>query len=150
MAEADPTTPDVVVIGAGAGGLTAAEHAHRLGATVTVVSDGPIGGDCTHTGCVPSKTLIAAAARGETFATAMDQVHSAVDTIAAAEDAPHLEASGIRVMRGRGRLLGGGLVDVDGTRIRAGAAIVATGARASIPPVPGLTEIQPLTNETDG
>lgn len=66
--------PDVVVIGGGAGGLTAASQAKRMGASVMLVADGPIGGDCTHTGCVPSKTLIAAAARGDDFETAMATV----------------------------------------------------------------------------
>ncbi len=70
---------DVVIVGGGAGGLTAAAHARRFGATVTMVADGPLGGDCTHTGCVPSKTLIAAAARGAGFTEAMAVVHATVE-----------------------------------------------------------------------
>lgn len=142
------TAPDLIIVGGGAGGLTAAAHARRFGAVVTMVADGPLGGDCTHTGCVPSKTLIAAAARGAGFAEAMAAVHAAVERIAAAEDEDHLSGLGITVVRGRGRLIGDGRVDVDGTTIRSSNIIVATGARASLPPVPGLAELSPLTNET--
>lgn len=141
-------SPDVVVIGGGAGGLTAATQAARMGASVTLVADGPLGGDCTHTGCVPSKTLIAAAARGDDFATAIASVHATVARIAATEDVGHLAAAGVEVVSGRGRLRAPGVVEVDGTTLRARHIIVATGARASLPPVAGLDAISPLTNET--
>ena len=55
-------THDLLVLGAGAGGLSAARAGIRAGWTTALVTDGPIGGDCTFTGCVPSKTLLAAAA----------------------------------------------------------------------------------------
>lgn len=142
------TNPDVIVIGGGAGGLTAATQAVRTGASVTLIADGPLGGDCTHTGCVPSKTLIAAAGRGDSFATAMEAVHAAVDRIAASEDEAHLAKAGVTVVRGRARLAGGGKVEVDGTALTARNIIVSTGARASVPPVPGLADLDPMTNET--
>jgi pyruvate/2-oxoglutarate dehydrogenase complex dihydrolipoamide dehydrogenase (E3) component len=115
---------------------------------VTLIADGPLGGDCTHTGCVPSKTLIAAAARGDDFATAMSAVHATVDRIAASEDEAHLAAAGVTVVRGRALLAGGGRVVVDGTTFTSDRIIVSTGARASVPPVPGLADLDPLTNET--
>lgn len=142
------TTPDVVVIGAGAGGLTAARQARRMGASVLLVADGPLGGDCTHTGCVPSKTLIAAAARHDDFAAAITTVHATVGRIADTEDAEHLTREGIEVARGRARLTSAASVDVDGTTVRGNRIIIATGARPSLPPVPGLTAVAPLTNET--
>ncbi|MQA17585.1 MAG: FAD-binding protein, partial [Pseudonocardiaceae bacterium] len=58
------TDSDVIVIGGGTAGLAAATRARRAGLTVVIVSDGPTGGDCTFSGCVPSKTLLHAAASG--------------------------------------------------------------------------------------
>jgi pyruvate/2-oxoglutarate dehydrogenase complex dihydrolipoamide dehydrogenase (E3) component len=138
----------VVVIGGGAGGLTAATHAARRGASVVLVADGPLGGDCTYTGCVPSKTLLAAAAAGRTFDEAMAAVRSAIDRIAATEDEAALDRAGVRVLRGRGELTGPGRVQVGGTQLTSRHMILATGATAALPPVPGLESIGALTNET--
>jgi pyruvate/2-oxoglutarate dehydrogenase complex dihydrolipoamide dehydrogenase (E3) component len=140
---------DVIVVGGGAGGLTAATRAARRGASVALVADGPLGGDCTHTGCVPSKTLLAAAANGRTFDDAMSAVHAAVARIAAAEDETVLARAGVRVVRGRGELTAPGRVRVDGVGFTARHVILATGATAALPPVPGLDAIGPLTNETE-
>jgi len=139
---------DVVVVGGGAGGLTAAREANRRGARTVLVSEGPLGGDCTHTGCVPSKSLLDAAARGQSFAEAIATVHQRIDDVAATEDADTLAREGIEVVSGRGRLAGGRGVDVDGRRIEGRHIILATGARAAVPPIPGLREQPHLTNET--
>lgn len=142
------TRHDVVVVGGGAGGLTAAREANRRGARTLLVQDGPLGGDCTHTGCVPSKALLDAAARGLSFADAMATVRRRIGEVAATEDAEALAEEGIEVLAGRARLTGGRALEVDGRRIRAAHIILATGARASVPPVPGLREHPHLTNET--
>lgn len=139
---------DLIVIGGGAGGLTAATHAARRGASVVLVSDGPLGGECTYTGCVPSKTLLAAAAAGRSFDDAMRSVHAAVERIAATEDEPALARAGVAVVRGRAELVAPGRVRVDGRDLRAGHVIVAAGATAAFPPVPGLDRGTALTNET--
>lgn len=139
---------DVVVIGGGAGGLVAAKEARRRGAKVVIVQNGPIGGDCTFTGCVPSKTLLAAAGAGRDFDQAMRAVHKAVDEIAATEDAAALAAEGIDVIAGWARFLGPREVDVEGKRLKSQRFIVATGATPLMPPIPGLRESEPLTNET--
>ncbi|ROO52027.1 pyridine nucleotide-disulfide oxidoreductase [Micromonospora sp. Llam0] len=76
---------DLVVIGGGAAGLGAARAAARARARVLLVSDGPPGGDCTFTGCVPSKTLIEAAAHAVPYPAAAQRVRDAVATIAATE-----------------------------------------------------------------
>lgn len=144
----DVDVVDVIVVGGGAGGLTAATHAARRGASVVLVAEGPLGGDCTHTGCVPSKTLLAAAARGRTFADAMTDVRAAVERIAATEDEAALGRAGVRVARGRGELTAPGGLRVDGIDLAARHVIVATGATAALPPVPGLDAIGALTNET--
>lgn len=138
---------DLVVIGGGAGGLSAARSANWHGKNVALISDGPLGGDCTFTGCVPSKALIAASKRGESFTEAMQRVAATVDTIAATETADVLRGEGIDVVEGRAILTTGRNVTVNGTTIATRKTIVATGARASSVPIPGLDEVPILTNE---
>lgn len=137
----------LLVIGGGAGGLSAARAAARRGARPLLVQEGPVGGDCTFTGCVPSKALIEAAGRGDSFADAMAAVHRTVDTIAEAESDGVLHREGIEVLHGRASLLGGNRVDVDGRALHARRIVVATGARPVIPRIPGLDEVDYLTNE---
>ena len=88
---------DLIVIGGGAAGLAAAHAGAAARARTLLVSEGEIGGECTFTGCVPSKTLIEAAARGATFAEAIAAVRKAVAAIAATETAAVLERHGIEV-----------------------------------------------------
>lgn len=140
--------PDVLVIGGGAGGLSAARTAVRRGATATIVQDGPLGGDCTFTGCVPSKAVIEAASRGDSFRAAMAAAASAVETIAATEDDGVLRREGVGVVHGRARFVGPRSVDVEGTVFRPRHVVIATGAKPAIPPIPGLDEVDHLTNET--
>ena len=75
----------MVVIGGGAAGLAAAGAAVRAQVRVLLVAEGEIGGDCTFTGCVPSKTLVDAAAHGVPFADAMARVRATVARIAATD-----------------------------------------------------------------
>ena len=94
---------DLVVVGGGAAGLVAAREARRRGASTVIVQQGPVGGDCTFTGCIPSKALLAAAAQGASFAEAMRSVRTAVARIAATEDAAALAVDGIDVIHGHAR-----------------------------------------------
>lgn len=139
---------DLVIIGGGAGGLVAAREARRRGARPVIVQDGPVGGDCTFTGCVPSKTLLAAAASGAGFDDAMTRVRRAVERIAATEDAAALARDGIDVIHGYGRFRSPTTVEVDGRTIRSRRFVIATGARPALPPIPGLAGADPLTSET--
>jgi pyruvate/2-oxoglutarate dehydrogenase complex dihydrolipoamide dehydrogenase (E3) component len=139
---------DLMVLGGGAAGLTAAREGARRGAVTALVQDGPVGGDCTFTGCVPSKTLLAAAARGESFSDAMDRVRRAVARVAATEDDIALKRDGVTVVHGRARLTAPGEIDVDGTPLRCSRVVVATGAGPVVPPIEGLRQADPLTNET--
>jgi pyruvate/2-oxoglutarate dehydrogenase complex dihydrolipoamide dehydrogenase (E3) component len=139
---------DLLVIGGGAAGITAAREGARRSARTGLVQDGPVGGDCTFTGCVPSKTLLAAAARGESFDDAMAAVRRAVARIAATEDDLALKRDGVSVIHGRAVLRSARDVDVDGVRLRCRRMIVATGAGPAVPPIEGLRDLDPLTNET--
>src|SRR6266568_3797447 len=89
------------MIGGGAAGLGAARAGAAAGARVLLMAEGEIGGECTFTGCVPSKTLIETAARGTAFPAAMAAVRHAVAAIAATETPDVLGADGIEVLRGR-------------------------------------------------
>ena len=115
---------------------------------MVIVQDGPVGGDCTFTGCVPSKALLAAAGAGAGFNEAMARVHRAVERIAATEDAAALATEGIDVADGFARFTSPSTIDVDGRTIRSRRFVVATGARPTVPPIPGLHDSAPLTSET--
>lgn len=139
---------DLVVVGGGAGGLVAAREGRRRGASTVIVQDGPVGGDCTFTGCVPSKALLAAAASDVGFDEAMRRVRRAVERIAASEDATALAAEGIDVIDGFARFTSPTTIEVDGRRIRSKRFVVATGSRPAMPSIPGLSGSGPLTNES--
>ncbi len=140
---------DLIVIGGGAAGLGAVRAALWAGADVAMVTDSAPGGDCTFTGCVPSKTLLAAARDGLDFAEAVARVRATVEHIAATESAEVLLAEGVTVVEGRARLVTHDTVAVGDRRITAPRIVLATGSRPTVPDdIPGLAEAQPLTNET--
>jgi len=139
---------DLIIIGGGAGGLGAARAARWVGADVLLINDGPLGGDCTFTGCVPSKALLASSRDGLEFGPAMDRVRATIDRIAATETADVLRSEGVEVIDGRASVLTHDTVVVDSSRISAPRIIVATGGRASIPPIPGIDSVEALTSET--
>ncbi|HUZ25510.1 MAG TPA: FAD-dependent oxidoreductase [Streptosporangiaceae bacterium] len=139
---------DLIVIGGGAAGLGAARAGAAAGARTLLVSEGEIGGECTFTGCVPSKTLIEAAARGAAFPAAMAAVRDAVAAIAATETAEILSREGIEVLRGRAVFTAPRDISAGGRAVRGGRFVIATGSRPAVPPVPGLAETAYLTNET--
>ena len=114
-----PVDHDLVVIGGGTAGLGAALAAAAAGARTLLVSQGEIGGECTFTGCVPSKTLIEAAARGASFPVAMAAVRGVVAAIAAVVAAEVVAAEGIEVLRGRAGFVSPGEIRVDGRVLRA-------------------------------
>lgn len=138
---------DLIAIGGGTGGLAATRAAAVAGKRAALITDSPIGGDCTWTGCVPSKTLISAAAQGVDFGDAMKRVHETVEHIAATEDADVLESEGITVIEGRARLVGGKTVEVNGGRLTADNIVLATGSRPVTLPIDGLDGVDHLTNE---
>ncbi len=139
---------DVIVIGGGAAGLAAARTGNRRGARTLLVHDGPLGGECTFTGCVPSKTLIAAAKRGVPYEEAHRRMEQIVTRIARTEDAATLSGEGIDVRQGRARFRTSTEIEVDDSCISGKSFVVATGSKAARPPVSGLLHVSHLTNET--
>jgi pyruvate/2-oxoglutarate dehydrogenase complex dihydrolipoamide dehydrogenase (E3) component len=141
------TDVELAVIGAGTGGLAAARAGVRRRLRTLLVTDGPVGGECTFTGCVPSKSLIEAAARGASFAEAMDRVHAKVATIAARDTPELLRGEGIDVLEGRARFVGRRTLQVEGQAVRARRVVIASGSRPATPTIAGLNRGEYLTNE---
>lgn len=139
---------DLIIIGGGAGGLAAARAARRAHADVLLVNDGPLGGDCTFTGCVPSKTLLASSRDGLEFGPAMERVRGTIARIAATETADVLRSEGVDVIDGRASVATHDTIVVDARRITAPRIIIATGSRAVVASIPGIDSVDVLTNET--
>ncbi|HLQ08053.1 MAG TPA: mercuric reductase [Steroidobacteraceae bacterium] len=138
----------LTVIGAGTAGLVTAIVAAGLGARVALIECQAMGGDCLNVGCVPSKTLLAGAAAGLTFAGAMQRVHAVRASIARHDSVERYVQAGVDVFLGQGSFSSAHEIRVAGATLRTRRTVIATGARAHIPPLPGLAEIAPLTNET--
>jgi dihydrolipoamide dehydrogenase len=163
-------TFDVIVIGAGPAGETAAGRCAGSGLSVAIVERELVGGECSYWGCIPSKTLIrpgdvlAAARRVPGAAQA---ITGPLDVAAAFAQRDYMTSGwsddgqirwlhglGIQLVRGSGRLAGERVVDVDlldggASRLVARTAVVlATGTSAAIPPVPGLREVAPWDNRS--
>ena len=162
---------DLLVLGAGAAGLTAAGTAANLGAKTMMVERDRLGGDCTWTGCVPSKTLLhhaaqraqaaaylGASSRGPAdlppvdFGAVIGDVRRTREEVYHDADRPEIyEGYGVEVARGDARFTGPHAVHVDGERggrdVTFRMAVVCTGGRAAPPPIPGLEATPHLTNE---
>ena len=157
-------TCDLVVIGAGSGGLTAAGFAARLGAKVALVEKHRIGGDCTWTGCVPSKALLKAAKVAHEVRTAArygitaqppatdmgkvrDYVKAAIQSVYQFERPEDLQSQGIEVVLGEARFLDATSIGVNGRAIHAKHFLVTTGAAPFIPEIAGLRDTPYVTYE---
>jgi pyruvate/2-oxoglutarate dehydrogenase complex dihydrolipoamide dehydrogenase (E3) component len=163
---AELLTPDICIIGAGAGGLSVAIAAAALKVPVVLVESGRMGGECLHTGCVPSKALLAAGKRAETirravpfgvgaagpavdFARVHQHVEGVIATLAPNDSVARLVGLGVRVIPGTGRFIDPDTVAVgDDIKIRARRVVIATGSVPAVPPIEGLEEVRYLTNET--
>ena len=156
---------DVLVIGAGSGGLSVAAGASQMGARVVLLEGHKMGGDCLNYGCVPSKALIAAAkqahegldnpaygvaeARPEVdFAAAKDHVRDVIATIAPVDSQERFEGLGVHVIREFGRFVSKSEVQAGEHLIEARRIVVATGSGPLVPPIPGIDEVEVHTNET--
>ena len=156
---------NLVVIGAGTAGLVTAAGAAGLGARVALIERHLLGGDCLNVGCVPSKCVIrssrvmgdvrAAASLGvrvagavePDFGAVMERMRSVRARLSHHDSAERFSGLGVDVFLGDARFTGPDTVEVNGTRLSFRKAVIATGARAHQPDVPGLPEAGFLTNE---
>ena len=158
---------DLVIVGMGSAGMTAAEFAANLPIKVAAVERGRLGGDCLWTGCVPSKALLASAKVAHHMRTAdafgLEPVEPQVDTakvfarirdvqarIAATDDSPERfrDGLGIDLLEGTARLTSPTTLDVDGERIETRFVLLCTGSRPVVPPIEGLAEAGHLDSES--
>jgi pyruvate/2-oxoglutarate dehydrogenase complex dihydrolipoamide dehydrogenase (E3) component len=138
----------LAVVGAGPAGLVTAWVAAKLGAQVALIERQAMGGDCLNVGCVPSKTLLAAARSGLAFGAALERVHAVRARIAEHDSVERYSRAGIDVFLGEARFVSAQEIRVGEQVLRARRTLIATGAHPLLPPIPGLTDIKPLTNET--
>ena len=158
-------TPDLCVIGAGAGGLAVAAGAAQLGAEVVLVERSAMGGDCLNFGCVPSKSMIASARlaaswrRGPVlgivcpppqidFAAVADSLGRVVTTLAPNDSVERFQGLGVTVVQATGRFTGTHTLSAGDAEIRPRRFVVATGSYPLVPPIAGLDRVRYLTNET--
>lgn len=139
---------NLVVIGAGPAGLIAAIAAAGLGARVALVERHAMGGDCLNVGCVPSKALLSAASRGMGFERAFAWLREVRALISRHDSAERYSKAGVDVYLGECRFVDAHTVQVGEHRLRTRKTMIATGARAALPTVPGLEECRPHTNES--
>jgi pyruvate/2-oxoglutarate dehydrogenase complex dihydrolipoamide dehydrogenase (E3) component len=161
-----PPRYNLVVIGAGTAGLVSAAGAAALGAKVALVERELMGGDCLNLGCVPSKALLRAARAAAQvrhadrfgvrvppdvhvdFPAIMERVRRLRAHISPHDSAARFRDLGVDVYFGQARFAGPDSVTVEGKTLRFAKAVIATGARARRPDVPGLADAGFLTNET--
>lgn len=158
-------TPDVCVIGAGSGGLSVAAAAAAFGVSVALIERGKMGGDCLNYGCVPSKSLIAAARHAHSmrhgagfgvanvepeidFGRVARHVQSVIEAIAPNDSIARFTALGVKVIQAEARFIDRRTVQAGEILVRARRFVVATGSSATIPPIAGLDAVPYLDNET--
>jgi pyruvate/2-oxoglutarate dehydrogenase complex dihydrolipoamide dehydrogenase (E3) component len=155
---------NLVVIGAGAGGLVSAVGAAGVGARVALVEESFLGGDCLNFGCVPSKALLSAAkvanvvrnageygveVQGDVhvdFGKVMERMRRIRSDISSHDSAARFTAMGIDVYRGRARFLGPRMIEVAGSTLHFKRCVIATGGRPAVPAIEGMSQVPFLTN----
>lgn len=155
---------DVIIIGGGPAGLVASKILVAFGKKTAIVERSKLGGDCTHSGCVPSKTLLKSAkayydakninkyglSSNEIeidTSNVLSHVRGVVDEIYAHETPEIFEKAGVNIIEGSASFLNENEIEVNGKIYHSTKYIIATGARAQIPNIKGLKDISYLTNE---
>jgi pyruvate/2-oxoglutarate dehydrogenase complex dihydrolipoamide dehydrogenase (E3) component len=156
---------DLCIIGAGSAGLTVAAGASQMGAKTVLIEARRMGGDCLNYGCVPSKSLLAAAHLAHAirqggsfginghepvieFERVHDHVHEVIAGIEPHDSQERFEGLGVTVLREHATFCARDQVLAGAARVRARRFVIATGSRPSVPPIPGLAELRYFTNET--
>jgi len=155
---------NLVVIGAGSGGLVSAYIAAAVKAKVTLIEKHQMGGDCLNTGCVPSKALIRAAKVAKEmreaekfgiqsvepqvdFAKVMDRIHEVIAKIEPHDSIERYSGLGVNVIQGEAKIVSPWAVTVNGKTITTKNIVVATGARPFVPPIENIDSVQYLTSD---
>ena len=156
---------NLVVIGAGSAGLVSALIAATLKAKVTLIERHRMGGDCLNTGCVPSKAILRSGhlaqemRRAEEFGLApvqvsarfpkvMERVQAKIAAIEPHDSVERFTSLGVDCVSGDARIVSPWEVEVNGERIRTRHIVIASGARARVPDIPGLDDLDYLTSDT--
>ncbi len=156
---------DLAVIGGGSAGLSTAAAAAQFGEKVVLFEKGDMGGDCLNSGCVPSKSLLAAAKAAQAqrssakfgiaavepkvdYAKVMAHVGQVIAHIAPIDSQERFEKLGVKVVRAPAQFVDSDTLHADGQKFQARRIVIATGSRAALPPIPGLKDVPHLTNET--
>lgn len=156
---------NMIIIGAGAGGLVSAYIAAAVKSKVTLVEKHRMGGDCLNTGCVPSKALIrsahaaaeirranefgiAAEVNKINFAQVMGRIHNVIKTIEPHDSIARYSAMGVECLTAEAKIIDPWHVQIGEQVLSTKNIVVATGARPVVPPIPGLTEVPHLTSDT--
>ena len=154
----------VIVIGAGSGGLVVASGAAQLGAKVVLIESDKMGGECLHTGCVPSKTFLKSAHVADDIRNSNyfglraslgnvnlsevgKRVKSVIKAIEPHDSKERFESLGVDVFLQKGTLIDKHTVRVGERNITGKNIIIATGSKPLVPPIPGLKDVAYLTNE---
>lgn len=155
---------NLVVIGAGSGGLVASLIAAAVKAKVILIERHQMGGDCLNTGCVPSKAILRSAKianymnRAEefgfesvpvkpVFAKVMQRVHKVIETIEPHDSVERFTGLGVECVMGEAEIIDKHTVKVGDRSITTKSIIIAAGARPFVPPIPGLAEVGYLTSD---
>jgi len=156
---------NLVVIGAGAGGLVSAYIAAAVKAKVTLVEKHRMGGDCLNTGCVPSKALIRSgkflshvnrakelgmnsASADFDFGQVMERVQQVIKQVEPHDSVERYTGLGVEVIQGAARISSPYSVEVNGRTLTTRNIVIAAGARPFVPPIPGIEEMGYLTSDT--
>lgn len=156
---------DVIVIGAGIAGMVSAVTATGLGKRVAVVEKGLVGGNCTNSTCIPSKTLIRLSHSARELArlareglikptsfdidskNVLSRIRSVVEKAHQKDSPDTFEQIGIRMLSGQASFVDRHKISVNGRTVSARSFIISAGTRPLVPPIPGLSDIRYLTNE---
>jgi len=162
---AETLRPDICVIGGGPGGLSVAAAAAAFGVPTVLVEGHKMGGNSLNAGCVPSKTLLAAARRAEAtrsaklfgvdvrdtgvnFSGVHRHVHSVIAAVAPADSAERFTGLGVRVIHAPAKFKDRNTVVAGDIEIRARRFVIATGSKPALPAIPGIDSGPYLTNES--